>query len=140
MNIERNCQTCKYYKDEYCENLELKPCYPQKGCDDFSQDLVKVSQEISQELCEDCVSRERIKHIVSNITAEFDTETIHIDRLLDEIDNLPPVRPTRKTGHWIRGKYKDTCNKCRCTYPINIGFKNFCPNCGSKMESEEQAN
>ena len=37
MNIGRNCQTCKYYKDGYCENLELKPCYPQKGCDDFSK-------------------------------------------------------------------------------------------------------
>lgn len=37
MNTERNCQICKYYKDGYCENLELKPCYPQKGCDDFSK-------------------------------------------------------------------------------------------------------
>lgn len=37
MNIERNCQSCKYYKDGYCKNLELKPCYPQKGCDDFSK-------------------------------------------------------------------------------------------------------
>ena len=37
MNIERNCQTCRYYKDGYCENLELKPCYPQKGCRDFSK-------------------------------------------------------------------------------------------------------
>ena len=35
MNTERNCQTCKYYKDGYCENLELKPCYPSKGCGDF---------------------------------------------------------------------------------------------------------
>lgn len=37
MNTERNCQSCKYYKDGYCENLELKPCYPQKGCGDFSK-------------------------------------------------------------------------------------------------------
>lgn len=37
MNTERNCQFCKNYKDGYCENLELKPCYPQKGCDDFSK-------------------------------------------------------------------------------------------------------
>jgi len=35
MRKDRNCQSCKYYKDGYCENLELKPCYPQKGCDDF---------------------------------------------------------------------------------------------------------
>ena len=37
MCTEKNCQSCKYYKDGYCENLELKPCYPQKGCDDFSK-------------------------------------------------------------------------------------------------------
>ena len=37
MNTEKNCQSCKYYKDGYCENLELKPCYPQKGCGDFSK-------------------------------------------------------------------------------------------------------
>ena len=35
MNPKRNCQSCKYYKDGYCKNLELNPCYPQKGCDDF---------------------------------------------------------------------------------------------------------
>lgn len=39
--MKRNCQSCKYYKDGYCENLELKPCYPQKGCEYFS----KVEQE-----------------------------------------------------------------------------------------------
>jgi len=37
MDTERNCYFCEYYKDGYCENLELKPCYPQKGCDDFSK-------------------------------------------------------------------------------------------------------
>lgn len=37
MNTEKNCQSCKYYKDGYCEDLELKPYYPQKGCDDFSK-------------------------------------------------------------------------------------------------------
>lgn len=39
MNTEKNCQSCKYYKDGYCENLELKPYYPQKGCDDFSYSI-----------------------------------------------------------------------------------------------------
>lgn len=51
MNTEINCQSCKYYKDEYCENLEVKPCYPQKGCEYFS----KVEQEpIYYPPCEDC--------------------------------------------------------------------------------------
>lgn len=48
MNTERNCQSCKYYKDGYCENLELKPCYPQKGCEDFSErgELKKDTMQI----------------------------------------------------------------------------------------------
>ena len=50
------------------------------------------------------------------------------------IKELPSVKQEPKTGHWIEGKYKDTCDKCRCTYPKNIGFKNYCPNCGAKME------
>jgi hypothetical protein len=46
MNTERNCQTCKYYKDGYCENLELKPCYPSKGCGDFSKRFEVISIEV----------------------------------------------------------------------------------------------
>lgn len=33
--MTRNCQFCKYYKDGYCENLELQPNYPAIGCDYF---------------------------------------------------------------------------------------------------------
>lgn len=56
MNTERNCQSCKYYTDRYCENLELKPCYPQKGCDDFSKqnelkkDTIQVLDKIIAEI------------------------------------------------------------------------------------------
>lgn len=39
MNTAKNCYFCKYYKDGYCENLELKPWYPQKGCDDFCYNI-----------------------------------------------------------------------------------------------------
>lgn len=32
----KKCQLCQHYKkDGYCEELELKPCYPEKGCDYF---------------------------------------------------------------------------------------------------------
>ena len=37
MNTEINCQFCRYYEDGYCEVLELEPCYPQKGCEYFSE-------------------------------------------------------------------------------------------------------
>ena len=31
----KNCYSCRYYKNGYCENLELQPNYPTIGCDDF---------------------------------------------------------------------------------------------------------
>lgn len=44
-----------------------------------------------------------------------------------------------KTGHWIEGRYKDTCSHCRCTYPKDIGFKNYCPNCGTRMVEQQES-
>lgn len=35
------------------------------------------------------IAKDKLKTIMYNITAEFDTETVHIDRVVDEIDNLP---------------------------------------------------
>ncbi len=123
MNIERNCQTCKYYKDGYCENLELKPCYPQKGCDDFSQ-------EISQELCEDCVSRQ------AAINACLDGWNKDFKEIVTDIRNLPPVTPTHKTGKWVLTDDNMVyCSECEDSYyprPIDASWK-YCPNCGAKM-------
>lgn len=48
MNTAKNCNFCKYYKDGYCENLELKPYYPQKGCDDFSYSIGSFFAEIEK--------------------------------------------------------------------------------------------
>ena len=37
MNAERNCQSCGNYKNEFCSELDMKPCYPEKGCDYFNE-------------------------------------------------------------------------------------------------------
>lgn len=34
---ERNCQFCKSYKNEFCDVLDMEPCYPELGCDYFSE-------------------------------------------------------------------------------------------------------
>lgn len=35
MSKDRSCEYCKYYKDGYCENLDIIPCYPKVGCSYF---------------------------------------------------------------------------------------------------------
>lgn len=33
---DRNCYSCDNYKNEYCSVVDMKPYYPEKGCDYFS--------------------------------------------------------------------------------------------------------
>lgn len=65
----------------------------------------------------------------------------HFQQAIEALGNAETSQE-QDVGHWIRGKYKDTCDKCRCTYPKNIGFKNYCPYCGHRMiepqESEDE--
>lgn len=40
---------------------------------------------------EEYISLPQLKQTICNITAEYDTETIHLDRLMNEIDNFPTI-------------------------------------------------
>ena len=51
MSEDRRCEYCKYYKDEYCENLDIKPCYPEDGCSDFENKRMSNKEWIDF-LCE----------------------------------------------------------------------------------------
>ena len=56
---------------------------------------------------------------------------------LSEIEKLPPVKQEPKTGRWIADVFVDECSVCgEQTLFFEDQHKNFCPNCGAKMESE----
>ena len=51
--------------------------------------------------------------------------------------------PSRATGKWIteEGSYETICNKCKCEAFDKDGeyFKSdYCPNCGARMESDDE--
>lgn len=108
--------------------------------------LEMAIQLLKQEPCDNAISRQAVIDAMRknhrsggrDIDGDY-IEGDYRECLYDDIISLPPVTPQEsKMGHWIMGKYKDTCNKCRCTYPKNIGFKNFCPNCGAKMVEPQE--
>lgn len=61
-----------------------------------------------------------------------------------DVEQLPPVNPKEpKTGHWILDETDNsiTCNKCGCLMwasDLCHGDAHYCPNCGAKMESEDE--
>ena len=101
---------------------------------EFSDGTIKQVKQAELEQCEDAISREAVMGLVAREHTEWDD--LYID-----IAKLPSV--TQKSGKWIerdkRAHYayweRYKCSKCG-HYGDN-DYK-FCPNCGAKMESEEQ--
>lgn len=96
---------------------------------------------------DDLISRQWLVECVNDGSIEFDTQKdenifIHLVR-----DIAPSAQPERKTGQWIVWNYPGAecarCSVCREEYDqmdLYIGgneYPNFCPNCGAKMEEEQ---
>ena len=107
-----------------------------------------------KEPCKDVISRDELLKAIDTwdkFGCDADTKLvpyqdhyipyIHYDDVVKCIKGMPSVTPQPNTGHWIQVEGK----KCKCSecdvihfiamYPF--GHKNYCPNCGAKMESEE---
>ncbi len=84
-----------------------------------------------------------------------DGRSVSVTGLLTEVNELPPVTPQPKTGHWIEiaqysdGNHKIECSECKShifdrghanSFNVKNKYK-YCPNCGCRMvepqESEE---
>ena len=66
---------------------------------------------------------------------EFNDYIQTLNKVMDWLEQEP------KTGHWIKivvnGQHKIKCDKCDYIEPEYATYiRNYCPNCGVKMESE----
>ena len=115
-----------------------------------------------QQPSEDAISREETRRILANQRDELvKLHTVNpkdnpqafamahgVNWSLNTLMNLPSVTPQQKVGKWIFHKPFDdgckNCNECiECSQcHIWLGYDCYaktlyCPNCGAKMESEE---
>lgn len=100
-------------------------------------DLIKA---LEQQPSEDCVSREKVRYMITGGKYANEDYEQFIDRLVKELENMPPVTPTRKVSKWIDGH----CANCGCDVPAYIiDWKwekdmnaKWCPQCGAEMKGE----
>lgn len=96
--------------------------------------LKELKQFKEQEPCDDAISRRAVLKLVY---ANWEYEGLESD-----IENMPPVIPQPKMGHWIRvDKDKLKCSECEVIHLIGqypIGRIDWCPNCGTKMQKVEE--
>ena len=89
----------------------------------------------------DCISREQAIEAVRMVIG--DNRSISV---CDAIKQLPPIKPKKgkwiKTARWGRVYYCDQCRNYLDFDGVNAGrgSTNFCPNCGAKMEVNNESN
>ena len=115
-----------------------------------------------QESCEDCVSRQAV---IDKLNRLIEVERLQgtdemgygrervsaYESMIFEINSeylYPSITSKEKTGKWIPDDTicEDTlyrCSNCGNVYYLNYGDVkdmgyNYCPNCGAKMESEDE--
>ena len=98
--------------------------------DDIEEALNMAITALEQEPCVDAISREEVLKKQYRIN---DSATLSIRDVVnvEDIEDEPPVTPSRPKGHWIyEGAGYCHCSVCETS---RYGTENFCPKCGTKM-------
>ena len=114
---------------------------PKEECEECFKMAIKA---LSQEPCEDCVSRKATAKFLRNHAKDFDDTKVRMafraaSSLVENADNTPSVTPTRKKGKWIKlyfGSMYDICSECGQKVTTGYFEYNYCPSCGAEMEGE----
>lgn len=125
-------------KAEAIEHLkDILDDVPNDKCIDWIEALNKAIEVLGQEPCEDCISRQAMLDATVKKNSIWNSITNSKGENLEEIiSQLPPATPQPKIGHWIVGNYHIRCSECGEDYTYRL--RNYCPNCGAKMQEVEE--
>jgi DNA repair exonuclease SbcCD ATPase subunit len=108
-----------------------------KKCDE-------LAREKEAEPCADAISRKAAIRWVKTECNPYGKPTIDFEsgkKVIEHLKKMPSVTPKQKTGKWNVLGYDDPqvrMYKCsECHLKITRKFK-FCPNCGAKMENQDE--
>lgn len=125
---QRDCNTCKHSDNGNCAYTE--ECHE-----------CMWKSKYDQQPCEDCTVIKKLskKYYVEDAYGYTDEDIVNkVNEIIDVVNELSSVTPTRPTGKWIDIGDEGLVFKCSICGTKKTIESHFCPNCGAKMtESEE---
>ena len=90
-------------------------------------------EALKQEPCEDCISRQAVLEIAKSSKSNWIDNSV----LFKRVNNLPSVTQQQKIGHWRDTGSGQECSECGEIQYGYDSFRQFCANCGARMEETE---
>ena len=114
------------------DNLNLNDSYTK----DKYNALDMAIKALEQEPCEDAISRAEVIKLIDKHTNDDGTLDDDITCILEE---LPPIQPKAKVGHWIPTYGNVKCSVCgNVKDGRSVGkATHYCDFCSAKMEVEK---
>ena len=122
-------------RKEHISNLETIGCDGWTVTTEAYKSLQWAIQSLSQEPCDDAISRVYIEPIIEELENICINGDEYILNLLAAIKNAPSV--TQKSGQWIYNSHYGGYYECSVCGKGSGSKHKECPNCRAKMESEE---
>ena len=129
-------------REEAIEQLQdAKIGYKEYLSDDALDIAIKA---LKQEHCDDTINRKAVYEQINSWIGSGEyryTNTTYY--LMKRIRDIPSVMPQPKTGKWLNGElipnditghWYAECSECGKVRIVD----NYCPNCGAKMQEEEE--
>ena len=119
------------------------------GTDEERELIEKAVELLCGEPCEDAISRQAVLEIAKSSKSNWIDNSV----LFKRVNELPPVTPKQRTGHWEYVQYDYYpklgnwhCSECRCVVVecVNkeekggIPLYKYCPQCGAKIQEVEE--
>ena len=114
----------------------------------YSKALEIAIKALEQEPCEDAISRQEAVEAFQ-MFREYESNRSNkgwVNRIETVLNQLPPVNPQPKTGHWITtsdyytGAYGNIDYvECSCCHEYSLEDGDFCPNCGARMVEPQES-
>lgn len=122
-----------------CSDYNEAERHIMRATESILYDLPSVNQ---QEPCDDTVSRQAVLDIDFNRIIH--TTAKPAEMIKQKVEQLPPIRPQEKTGHWIAQDIYNCHTNFKCSecgyihsfmhlYGKPTADYTYCPNCGAKM-------